>query len=126
MTSKAALCKALLRGEVVNIKNGFTNFGITNIPREIGRSIEREFGVVVSRVRMEGTSRYGQPVTWTNYRLNKIEANLEGINKMLLYVQEQEGFPKTEKQAKEQKQLQEGYPIVKPKKYIEQSLFDSK
>ena len=32
MTSKAALCKALLDGRVVNIKNGFELFGITNIP----------------------------------------------------------------------------------------------
>lgn len=89
MTSKAALCKALLEGKVVNIKNGFQLFGITNVPREIGRSIERYFGVEVSRNGREGTTRYGQDCVWTDYRLNRTEYNKPGIEKMKAYVAEQ-------------------------------------
>jgi hypothetical protein len=100
MTGKAALCTALLRGQVVNIKNGFELFGITNIPREIGRSVEREFGVQVSRTQMEGKSRYGQPVVWVNYRLNRTEYNQEGIKKMIDYVASQTSNPKTMKEKK--------------------------
>jgi len=102
MTSKAALCKALLDGRVLNIKNGFQLLGITNIPREIGRSVERAFGVKVSRTQKEGTSRYGQHCTWTNYRLNKTDYNKEGIQKMKEYVEEQlKGVsPKTDKEVK--------------------------
>lgn len=89
MTSKAALCKALLEGKVLNIKNGFNLFGITNIPREISRMIERPFNVQVSRTKREGKSRYGQSVCWFDYRLNKTEYNAEGIKKMEEYVKEQ-------------------------------------
>lgn len=92
MTSKAALCKALLEGRVVNIKNGFELFGITNVPREIGRSVERSFGVIVSRTQMEGSSRYGQSCVWVNYRLNNSDHNKEGIQKMREYVSEQLGL----------------------------------
>lgn len=107
MTSKAALCKALLDGCVLNIKNGFEMLGITNIPREIGRSIEDEkrggFGVIVSRTHMEGFSRYGQPVTYVNYRLNHTEYNKEGIIKMKEYVAKEMGKsnPKTTKQLRQ-------------------------
>lgn len=86
MTSKAALCKALLDGKILNIKNGFNLLGITNIPREIGRSIEREFGVVVNRFPEQGVTRYGQVCNWVNYRLPRISQNAEGIAKMKAYV----------------------------------------
>jgi len=92
MTSKAALCKALLEGKVVNIKNGFHLFGITNVPREIGRGVERYFGVEVSRTDREGETKYKQHCVWTDYRLNKTEYNKEGIQKMREYVaKEMEG-----------------------------------
>lgn len=89
MTAKAALCKALLSGRVVNIKNGVINFGITNIPREIGRSVERSFGVKVSRTPREGKSRYKQHITWVDYRLDKTPYNQDGIKKMMDYVSQQ-------------------------------------
>lgn len=89
MTAKAALAKALLDGRVLNIKNCFALIGLTNCPREISRMIEDGFGVEVSRTRMEGKSRYGQPVTWTDYRLNHTEYNKDGIEKMKKYVKEQ-------------------------------------
>lgn len=101
MTSKAALCKALLDGKVLNIKNGFNLFGITNIPREIGRAVERPFGVIVSRTQMEGKSRYGQPVTWYDYRLNATEYNEAGMQKMQKYVSDNAGnTPAPEKKKK--------------------------
>lgn len=89
MTAKAALAKALLDGRVINIKNCFETIGLTNAPREISRMIEQAFGVEVSRTHMEGKSRYGQPIIWVNYRLNKTEHNLPGIKKMQEYVQKE-------------------------------------
>ena len=88
MTAKAALCKHLLDGHTLNIKNCFSLIGLTNCPREISRMVEQPFGVTVSRVRREGTSRYGQSVCWYDYHLNKSDHNLEGIEKMKLYVLE--------------------------------------
>lgn len=86
MTSKAALCMALLEGRVLNVKNCFNEIGYTNIAREIPRLIEKPFGVEVSRTPKEGKNRYGHPVTWVNYRLNKTEQNKDGIEKMRLFV----------------------------------------
>ena len=107
MNSKAALCMVLLRGEVVSIRTGFLNLSITNVPREIGRSIERSFGVVVSRVRKEGHSKYGVPCTWHEYRLNKSPMNEPGILKMKEYVKKHLiENPKTDKEAKLNKQMQ--------------------
>jgi hypothetical protein len=108
MTSKAALCLALLEGKVVNIKNCFENFGISNAPREIGRSVERAFGVSVTKMPCAGTSRYGQPIRWYNYMLNPLrEGNKEGIEKMRDYVLKQMGTPKTDKQQKQFKKLEQ-------------------
>lgn len=85
MTAKAALCKALLDGRVLNVKNCFTTIGLTNCAREISRMIEQPFNVHVSRIRREGTSKYGQPVNWMDYRLNKTPYNEDGIKKMVEY-----------------------------------------
>ena len=89
MNSRAALCKALLDGNTLNIKNGFDLLGITNVPREIGRSVERKFDVVVKKIHREGKSRYGQPCVWMDYRLERTSANLPGIKKMYQYVAKQ-------------------------------------
>jgi RNA binding exosome subunit len=51
--------------------------------------VEQPFNVEVSRTQMEGKSRYGQAITWTNYRLNRTKYNAEGIAKMEEYVKEQ-------------------------------------
>jgi hypothetical protein len=98
MTAKAALCLHLLKGEVLNIKNVFTMIGFTNCPREISRMVEKPFGVQVSRTRREGKSRYGQPVFWYDYRLNRTDYNAEGIQKMTEYVQSQISNPKTQRE----------------------------
>jgi hypothetical protein len=105
MTSKASLCQALLQGRVISIRDGFLKFGITNVPREIGRSVERDgaitknpedtgFNVTVSRVNKTGFSRNGNPCHWTEYRLNRSEHNLPGIERMQAYVNEQLGVSK--------------------------------
>lgn len=107
MTAKAALAKALLDGRIINIKNCFDLIGLTNAPREISRMIENPvtgFGVQISRQHMTGKSRYGQPVTWTNYRLNRdADYNQEGIARMREYIKSQsptQSEVKTEAQAK--------------------------
>lgn len=107
MTAKAALAKALLDGRVINIKNCFETIGLTNAPREISRMIEQPFGVQVSRTQREGKSRYGQAVTWFDYRLNNTEYNQDGIRKMKEYVNKELGSinVKTDNQKKELQQL---------------------
>lgn len=107
MTSKAALCMALLRGEVVTIMTGFKYYGISNVPREISRGVEQPFNVLVTRTRKEGKSRYNVPVTWVEYRLNRVDYNLPGIELMKAYVKEQMAsreLPKTDAEAKIYKQ----------------------
>lgn len=86
MTSIAAIAAALLRGEVLTIKTAFKDFGVTNLPRECGRGIERKFHVKLARVRKEGKTRFGVPSTWNEYRLPTTQYNAEGIQKMREYV----------------------------------------
>lgn len=87
MTSIAAICTALLRGQILTIKTAFVDFGVTNLPREISRGIEKKFGVHISKVRVSGVTRYGQSCSWFQYRLNKsIPQNAEGIKKMQAYI----------------------------------------
>lgn len=106
MTAKTALCKALLLGEVLNVGNVFRNIGLTNCAREISRMIEKDFHVSVSRTPMKGNSRFGSECQWVNYRLNKSEHNLEGIQAMIKYVAEHDPSfnpesPRTEREQKE-------------------------
>lgn len=103
MTAKAALCQALLDGAVLNVKNVFETIGLTNCAREISRMVEKEFDVIVSRTQMDGFSKYGQPVTWYNYRLNHTDYNKEGIEKMRKYVAKQKELsnPKTTRELKQ-------------------------
>lgn len=85
MTAKCALIMALLDGRVVNVKTCFKEIGLTNAAREIGRSVEKPFGVIVSRTKRKGKNRYGGEVTWVDYVLNKTEYNQPGIQKMIEY-----------------------------------------
>jgi len=104
MTQTAALCKALLAGEILSILTGFILCGCTNVPREIGRSIERKFGLVIDRERVEAKNRYGNPCSYVKYSLNRRKKeNNEGIKKMTAYVLEHENYknsPKTDKERK--------------------------
>jgi|694.fasta_scaffold26070_8 hypothetical protein len=85
-TAKAALCKHLLEGKILNIKNCFTLIGLTNCPREIGRMVERAFNVTVDRTEVVGTSRYGQHCKWVDYSFNKKIQNQDNLKKMKDYV----------------------------------------
>lgn len=87
MNATAAIAKAFLNGEVLTIKSAFKDFGVSNLPRECGRSIERKFGIELARVHKKGKSRYGIPCSWTEYRLPFTSYNEFGIRRMRKYVQ---------------------------------------
>ncbi len=87
MTAKAALCKAFLHGEILNVKNGMDIVGYSNIPREASRGIEKPFGVKLTRTHRTGKSRYGESVYWFDYSLKKTPENKKGIEKMKEYIQ---------------------------------------
>lgn len=88
MNQTAAIAKALLNKETLNIKTAFVEFGCSNLPREIGRSIERKFLVDINKIRKEGKSRYGLYSTWYNYKLVASKNRKEAIKKMRDYVKE--------------------------------------
>ena len=89
MNQKAALCAALLAGETLSIMDGFKKLGITNLPREISRSIEGDFLVIVSRTPKTKRTRYGTKCHYYEYSLPKNWANKAGIEKMQAYVKAQ-------------------------------------
>lgn len=92
MTAKAALTKALLDGKVLNVKNCFNTIGLTNCSREISRMIEKSFEVKIDKTPRSGLSKYQQPVTWYDYKLNKsLPENKNGIQKMKDYLAENMG-----------------------------------
>lgn len=86
MNATTALAKAFLDGRVLSIKTAFSDFGITNLPRECGRLIERKFNVQLTKVRRVGKTRYGIPCSWFEYRLPTTEYNAEGRQKMIEYI----------------------------------------
>lgn len=93
MNQKCAICKSLLKGEVLSIMTGFKWFGVTNIPREISRQIEKPFNVIVNRVSKEFKTRYGNYGYYFEYRLNRTGYNEPGIKLMEQYVAEIEKQP---------------------------------
>jgi hypothetical protein len=107
VTQIAAICIALLKGEVLTIADGFYKLHCTNLPRELSRSVEQKFGVSVSRTKVEFESKFdGKPGYYFRYRLNRTEYNAAGIAKMQEYIAAQVGSqpaPRTHKEAKEQK-----------------------
>lgn len=88
MTSKSALALALLEGRVLNVKNCFNEIGLTNVAREIPRLIEKPFGVEISRTPRKGKNRFNEDIAWTDYRLNSSEHNIDGIEKMKVFVKD--------------------------------------
>lgn len=109
MTQKADLALWLLQGRKVSIMDGFKLFSITNVPREIGRSIERldsgGFGVTCERTKRVGVTRGGEPCHWMEYRLLRTKENAEGIERMKKYIASQmKKNPKTDAEAKIYKQ----------------------
>lgn len=107
MNATSALAAAFLKGEIITVKTAFKDFGITNIAREAGRSIERKFGVKLSRVHRTGKSRYGVPCNWMEYRLSSAPFNKEGREKMLEYIKKHSPvYPRTNREKELAQQLQ--------------------
>ena len=98
MTQLSAICFSLLSGDVLSIMTGFKQFGVTNIPREIGRGVERRFGVEVSKTPVKFKSRYGHTGEYYQYRLNKASHNFPGMQKMAKYIERCIGDPQTQQQ----------------------------
>jgi len=93
MNAIAAISQAFLKGEILTIKAAFKDFGVSNLPREVGRAIERKFKVRISKIRRESKSRYGVYVSYFEYRLNRDDpANQPGIEAMTNYVEANGGF----------------------------------
>lgn len=88
MTKTAHICKALLKGEVLTIMDGFKKYAVTNIPREVSRQIEKKFDVHVSRDKVEFTTDSGLPGWYFRYRLNHTILNEPGIQRMKEYIEE--------------------------------------
>jgi len=84
----AYISQALIRGEVLTIMDGFKRFNCTNLPRELSRSVERKFGVEISRERVEFTTDCDMPGFFFRYRLNATAYNEPGIKKMRDYINE--------------------------------------
>lgn len=106
MNAIAAIASAFLRGDVLTIKTAFKDFGVTNLPRECGRAIERKFGVKLAKVRKDGKSRWGIPCSWYEYRLPATEYNSEGRKLMEDYVKQHSPKAseiKTDRQVREYK-----------------------
>ncbi len=108
MNATAALVSAFLKGEILSIKTGYKYFGVTNLPREVGRSIERKFGVSVAKVQREGKSKYDVPCRWFEYRLPNTPYNKEGRKKMLEYLKAHSSLsnPRTNRERDLAQQLQ--------------------
>jgi hypothetical protein len=83
--------KALLNGEVLSILTGFQRFCVTNLPREIGRSIERKFGIKCERKQIDIETQDGETGYYFEYRLLYTEENKEGIQRMKDYIKQIEG-----------------------------------
>lgn len=105
MNGKAAICEAFLKGHTLSIKSAFNLFGISNLPRECSRQVEKPFGVTIHRERKEGKTKYGIHCTWFEYKLKRTEENKHGIDKMIEYVKSQQGYAKTTEQKLSFKQL---------------------
>lgn len=108
MTQTAAICIALLKGDVISIFDGYKRFSCTNLPRELSRSVEKKFGVTLSKDKTFFKSQYeGKPGYYYRYRLNRIRENAEGIQKMTQYCidQSMSTVARTEKEYKEKQLL---------------------
>jgi hypothetical protein len=107
MNATTAIGLALLKGEVLTIKTAFRDFGITNLPRECGRLIERKFGLKLAKTRRIGETRFGIHCSWNEYRLPVTEYNSQGRTKLIEYCQSKIGTItscKTEKELNNFKQ----------------------
>lgn len=109
MTQTAAIAYSFLAGESNSIMTAFKKFYCTNLPREVGRSIERKFGVKIHRVAVKFTSTYGRVGEYYRYTLLKTSENFDGIKRMTQYVIKEIGNPKTDQ---EQKMINKIKPLL--------------
>jgi len=82
MTRKLALAQYLLAGGKLSIMNAYRHFGISNVSREVIRLVEKPFGVILTRTKMEGKTKYGSRCEWFEYRLVSNRINAKGIKAM--------------------------------------------
>lgn len=90
MTQTAAIAQSFLNGETNSIMTAFRKFLCTNLPREVGRSIERKFGVTIHRTPVKFYSTFNKRKgIYYNYTLLKTSDNKEGVKKMREYIKSQ-------------------------------------
>lgn len=105
MNATTALGLAFLKGDVITIKTAFRDFGISNLGREAGRSIERKFGLQLAKVKKVGKSRYGVACWYYQYRLPQTPYNEDGRRKLIEYCEknkQKELFQITQPKVKQQ------------------------
>lgn len=90
MNQTCKIAKSLLKGEVISILTGFQRFFITNVPREIGRLIERQFLVEIDKKQKNFKNKDGESGYYFEYRLLRTPTNLPGIERMEKYIREKE------------------------------------
>lgn len=82
----ASLCFDLLNGKTVSIKTGFKSYGITNIPREISRAVEKKFDIVIDRKQINYTTEYGFSGYYFEYKLDISKQKKKSICKIYDYI----------------------------------------
>ncbi len=127
MNQTCKIAKSLLKGEVISILTGFQRFFITNVPREIGRLIERPFGVEVDKKQKNFTNKDGESGYYFEYRLLRKPCNLEGIAKLETYVREKEQsqFQSSTRRGAKTKHIPEPLPTTSTQKIVQKDLFSN-
>lgn len=120
MNARAAISKALLQGRSITIKTSFIDFGITNLPREISRTIEQVFLIQVDKTKKTGVTKFKEPCYWYEYKLDQTkESNFEGIEKMKAYVLQHDPTAILESGQKVERPIK----VKKEEQFTKQSLF---
>lgn len=87
-TRIAAVLNSLLQGETLSIMDGFHRFGVTNLSRELSRSIEQPMGIILTRTKIVHNPKHGHAVWYYQYHLTKCRQTKEALNKAWKYVDE--------------------------------------
>lgn len=87
-TAKAAIANHFLNGGEMGIADCFNLFGVTNLPREISRAIEKPFGIKIDRKPVLVKTQFHKSKLIKRYRLNKKKNSDLAIKRMIKYVNE--------------------------------------
>lgn len=88
-TAKAYLIRDLLKGKKISIRTAFYDYGISNLSRELIRSVEKPFEISVNRTPKTGRTRYGKACYYFEYQLNvNDKLNKKGVKNMKKYLSE--------------------------------------